>query len=485
MKLGELLVPLAPVKVHVSLDTDVRGLQIDSRAVRPGDAFVAIAGTVQDGHAFIPAAWEAGACCVFAERPQAQALPHLVLRDTRIALAPLAARFYGYPSRRMTMVGVTGTKGKTTVTHLVKEIHDRVQGGCTGLIGTNRNLIGSLALPAERTTPDALHVQALLAEMADRNCGACVMEVSSHALVQSRVDEIYYDVGVFTNLTRDHLDYHSDMERYFEAKKLLFYQCKKAVINRDDPYGRRLDNAHHPLWYSLRDETADLRADNIRLLPDRVAFDALYQGRRAATVWHTPGEFSVYNALAALGTCLTLGMPLADAAEALADVGLVKGRMERVAFREGITVIIDYAHAPDALDNVLRAARESAPGRVIVLCGCGGDRDMGKRALMGGIAARRADLAIFTTDNPRSEDPLEILRMMEAGVREVRGAYRVVPDRSEAIREALLAAKEGDTVLLCGKGHETYQEIRGVKHHYDEREVIAQVRRELREHIGR
>jgi UDP-N-acetylmuramoyl-L-alanyl-D-glutamate--2,6-diaminopimelate ligase len=479
MKLGELITSLAPVAVNLPPDTEIEGLQLDSRLVRPGDAFIAIVGARADGHDFIESALLKGARCVFSERPLADTVPHLVLRDTQIALAPLGSRFYGHPARRMRMVGVTGTNGKTSVTQIVKEVLERLTAKRVGLIGTNRNLIGELEMPAVRTTPDALSLQGLLYDMAESGCRYCVMEVSSHALVQGRVDEIYYDVAVFTNLTQDHLDYHGTMKRYFEAKKVLFDQCRASVINIDDVYGWSIENAPNRLSYAVKDESADLLARDIQLMTDHVVFTASYRGRSETIVWSAPGEFSVYNALAAVGACIALGLDFSQVAQAVSEVAPVKGRMERVPFREGVTALIDYAHTPDALQNVLETARGFASRRVMVVVGCGGDRDPTKRPIMGDLATRYSDFAFLTTDNPRTEDPAEILRDMEKGVSLEN--YVVIPDRSEAIRAALTEAEPGDVVLLCGKGHETYQEINGIHHHYDEREVIAALRRELRD----
>ncbi|GHU88699.1 UDP-N-acetylmuramoyl-L-alanyl-D-glutamate--2,6-diaminopimelate ligase [Clostridia bacterium] len=423
------------------------GITADSREVKPGDIFVAVKGLTADGHDYIEQALKNGAS--------------EVISANDAPLAEIAARYYDYPADKLVMLGVTGTKGKTTVTHIVHELLLKM-GYEAGLIGTNRVRIYTDDLPAERTTPDALSLNKILRQMVDAGITHCVMEVSSHALELGRVDGIRYKAGCFTNLTRDHLDFHGDMESYFAAKMKLFDQSDGAVICADNEYAARL-------LKELKIPVTSLKAENISLLPDRVTFEV--GGVRAC--WHTPGRFSVENALSALGILAAIGEPLERTAKLLGEVPPVKGRMEVAEFSDDFTVLIDYAHTPDALDNALTAARGFTRGRLITVFGCGGDRDRGKRPMMGAIAAKLSDITILTSDNPRTEDPEAILDEIAAGCS---GRYERITDRREAIARALSIAEPSDVVVLAGKGQETYQEINGKKIHMDEREIIAELR---------
>lgn len=373
----------------------------------------------------------------------------------------------------MTLVGVTGTNGKTTVTTLLHRLLTRCLGTRVALIGTNGCVLGDAEAPAERTTPDALTLQRLLREAADAGCTHAVMEVSSHALMQQRVGGLDFALGVFTNLTRDHLDYHDTMEAYCDAKARLFLQCRAAAVNGDDEwtarlvrdancpvtrFGQRLDN-------DLVGWRPDYRADGVR-------FTACTDALSVETAVAVPGAFSLYNALAVLAAAETLGVPLEAAAAQLPRCGGVRGRAEVVPTGTDFTVLIDYAHTPDALENILTAVGGFADGRVIVLFGCGGDRDRGKRAEMGRIAASYADFVVVTSDNPRTENPYAILHDILTGMRELPTPFAVIEPRCAAIRHALTCARAGDVVLLCGKGHETYQEIGTKKYPLDEREAV-------------
>ena len=373
------------------------------------------------------------------------------------------------------MLAVTGTNGKTTTTYLLKAMLEGVLGAKVGLIGTNQNMIGDQVLPAHRTTPESWEVQHLLRQMADAGCSHVVMEASSHALVLHRLDGIRFAAGIFTNLTQDHLDFHRTMEAYRQAKGLLFRQCDRAVLNLDDEAGRYYaDTVPCPAFtYSECRDEADLTAKNLRLFPDRVEFEAVTMDAIARIKLPIPGGFTIYNALGVISCGLTLGLPLGQIAAALARARGVKGRIEVVPVPADYTVLIDYAHTPDALENILTTVRDFTKGRVICLFGCGGDRDRSKRPQMGAIAGQLADVAVVTSDNPRTEEPEAIIRDILAGMAGTQAQCHVEPDRRKAISLALSLARTGDTVVLAGKGHETYQEINGVEHHLDEREEVA------------
>ena len=458
------------------------GLALDSRRVSAGTLFFALPGEKEDGGDFIAEAMARGAVCAVCEQPPEGERPYILVPDAHKALALCAAVWYGTPAGKMTLVGVTGTNGKTTTTYLIKQILERTRSARVGLIGTNQNLIGDKVVPTERTTPDALTLQRLLAQMADAGCAYAVMEVSSHALMQSRVAGIHFRVGVFTNLTQDHLDYHGTMEAYCDAKSRLFDQCGIACVNGDDPWTRRLlaRFAGERVTFG-QGMTNDLVGWRARYENDCVRFTACTDLDHEETRIGIPGGFSLYNALAALSAVQALGVPLYDAARALAECVGVKGRCEVVPLPAPFTVIIDYAHTPDGLKNILSTVGTFADGRVIALFGCGGDRDKTKRPRMARIAAALADFAVLTSDNPRTEDPYAILRDAMPGLLESRTPFAVIEDRRRAIGFALSEARSGDVIVLCGKGHETYQEIGTIKYHLDEREVVrerfAQVQR--------
>ncbi|MDR0293538.1 MAG: UDP-N-acetylmuramoyl-L-alanyl-D-glutamate--2,6-diaminopimelate ligase [Oscillospiraceae bacterium] len=478
MKLFTLLQALDTLQTNApSLDSEVDGVHNDTRLMKRGDLFVAVPGSETDGHCYIRQAIESGASMIVTERALDPSVPHVVVPDARAALAKLAACMAGYPADKLVMAGVTGTKGKTTVTHLLKGLIDTVTDGMAGLVGTNHIFIGNRELPAERTTPNAVMLHGVLAEMTAEGCTHCVMEVSSHALAQARVLGIRYAVGAFTNLHHEHLDYHKDMEEYFQVKSGLFGQCEKAVVNIDDPWGRRLLETL-PDAFAFTCEGRDcpghelFSALNIRLRPDGVTFDVAGPSFLLPASWVTPGLFSVSNALAAFACGAVMGLPPDGMARALSGLPPVKGRMEPVPAETECKVIIDYAHTPDAIAAALKAARAFTKGRLIALFGCGGDRDKTKRPLMGAAAQQNADLCYVTSDNPRSEDPNAIFQDILAGMEN--RELHVEPDRRKAIRAALAEAGPGDTLMLIGKGHENYQEINGVKIPFDEREVVRE-----------
>ncbi len=475
MKLKELLANMEIAQWHASPDMEIGDICYDSRRAKPGDLFAAIPGFETDGHKFIPAAAESGAAAVLCERKPELDVPYVLVRDSRLALALASANLFGHPGDRMQLIGVTGTNGKTTGTMLIKHLLERCLGAKVGLIGTNQNLIGTQALPTERTTPESYELQKLLREMADAGCTHVVMEVSSHSLVLSRVAGLRFAVGLFTNLTQDHLDFHKTMDEYARAKALLFRQSEKGGVNLDDPYAQAmLSGAVCPmLTWSIQKNEADLVAKDIRLAADGVRFCALSAEGLARVKLGIPGRFSVYNALTVIACGLQLGIPLEKCCEALSDAEGVKGRMEVVPTDDDYTILIDYAHTPDALENVLRALRETTNGRLVALFGCGGDRDRTKRPIMGKLATELADFTIITSDNPRTEEPLKIIEDILEGVSCPKSRYRVIPDRREAIAWAIDNHKSGDVIVLAGKGHEDYQIVGRTKYHMDEREIVA------------
>ena len=499
MRLKELLRGLTVLEATADLETDISHVSYDSRQTRPGDLFVAMPGFAVDGHDFIGKAMEAGAAAVLCEKiprggiawsgseiprggiagggsniPRG-GIPCVRVADSRRALAVVGANFYGHPADDMTMVAVTGTNGKTTTTYLLKAILEQALGAKVGLIGTNQNMIGQEVLPTERTTPESFELQGLLAKMRDEGCTHVVMEASSHALYLDRVYGIHYAVGIFTNLTQDHLDFHKTMEAYCDAKAILFRRCGTGVVNGDDPWtGRLMEHASCKVLTYSEKADSDLRAEDISLGADHVAFTAVTKDEKVPIRVNIPGGFMVYNTLDVLGAALALGISLEKSAEILATVPHVKGRVEVVPTPgKDYTILIDYAHSPDGMENVLSSVKGFAKGRTVALFGCGGDRDKTKRPKMGKAAADLADFAIVTTDNPRTEVPADIIADILPGFEGSAAPYVVVEDRVEAIHWAMDHARPGDVIVLCGKGHETYQEVNHVKHHMDEREIVA------------
>ena len=474
MRLNQLLAGVALTERRAG-DVECSGICYDTRTMEPGCLFVALPGYKTDGHKYIAQALEQGAAAVLCQHPPEGEGPWLVTPDARAALAAVSANWFGHPARDLTLLAVTGTNGKTTTTYLLKAMLEGVLGARVGLIGTNQNMVGDEVLPAHRTTPESWEVQQLLREMADAGCTHVVMEASSHALVLHRLDGLRFRAGIFTNLTQDHLDFHGTMEAYRDAKGLLFRQSDTAVLNLDDEAGRYFARtvAVPRLTYSERRDEADLTAKNLRLFPDRVEFEAVAAGAISRVRLPIPGGFTVYNALGVLTCGLALGLPLADCADALAKAPGVKGRIEVVPVPADFAVIIDYAHTPDALENILTTVRDFTAGRVICLFGCGGDRDRTKRPQIGAIAGSLADVTVVTSDNPRTEEPGAIIRDILPGLEGTAAEVVVEPDRRAAIRRALSLAKPGDTVVLAGKGHETYQEVGTRVLHLDEREEVA------------
>lgn len=474
MKLDQLLAGVTLTFCQVPRDVQITSVSYDTRTMEPGAMFVALTGYKTDGHLHIREALEKGAAAVLCQTPPEGDGPWLVCPDTRAALAVVAANWFSHPAEEMTLLAVTGTNGKTTTTYLLKEVLERCAGAKVGLIGTNQNMIGGECFPAARTTPESYDLQRLLRQMADADCTHVVMEVSSHALALHRVDGLRFAAGIFTNLTPDHLDFHKTMEEYRDAKGRLFGQTDLAVLNLDDEAGRYFSRTVScpKFTYSENKDEADLTAKNIRLFPERVEFEAVTLGAIHRVRLPIPGGFSIYNALGVISCALGLGLSLPEVTQALAHAKGVKGRIEVVPVPALYTVLIDYAHTPDALENILTTVRALAQNRVICLFGCGGDRDRSKRAVMGAIAADLADFVVVTSDNPRTEPPQAIIDDILKGMEGTDTPYVVECDRRAAIRYALAQGKPGDVIVLAGKGHETYQEINGVKVHLDEREEI-------------
>ncbi len=453
----------------VPQDVEIKGISYDTRTIKPGEVYVALRGYKTDGHRYVAQALQKGAAAVVCEEG-----PGLQVPDGRAALAAMSANWFGHPGRELELVGVTGTNGKTTVTSLLWSLLRETLGTEVGLLGTNVNRVGRRAYPAQRTTPESYETQQWLRRMADEGCTHVVMEVSSHALCLHRVDGLTFGVGAFTNLTQDHLDFHKTMEAYRQAKGRLFAQCRGAVINGDDEAGKYYVNQLFPSAFTYAvNGPADLRAREVALFADRVTFSGETWEECVPVTVPIPGEFSVYNALCVLSCARLLGVSLSRGAAALAHVRGVKGRMEVVPIPGHGTVIIDYAHTPDALENALTALRGFTKGRLICLFGCGGDRDRTKRPVMGAIARRLSDVCMVTSDNPRTEEPKAIIDDILAGMEPLGETVLVEPDREKAIGAALGMLGERDVLLLAGKGHETYQEVMGEKRHMDEREIVA------------
>lgn len=475
MKLRELLNGINVLQSNADPEMEIVNVAYDSRKVTPGSLFVAITGFASDGNRFIPMALEKGAKVVVTARKPETDIPYVLVESDRLALAMLGVNYYGNPAKSMTMIGITGTNGKTSSTLLLKHILETVKGAKVGLIGTMENRIGDLVIPTERTTPESFDLQGLFAQMRDAGCSHMVMEVSSHAITLDRVGGVHYDVAAFTNLTEDHLDFHGTMENYCDAKAELFARCGKAVANCDDPWFERIvSRAKCPVLKTSVAGAGDLCARDLELHSDGITFTAVCADEQAKVHLPIPGKFTVYNTLTVLGIALQLGISLTDAAKALETAEGVKGRVEVVPTPgKPYTVLIDYAHTPDGLENVLSSVRDFCKGRLIAVFGCGGDRDRTKRPIMGRIGAKLADLAIITSDNPRTEVPMDIIKDIVAGLSDDIKNYEVIENRIEAIQHAMDIGKKDDIIVLAGKGHETYQEICGVKHHLDEREVVA------------
>ncbi len=478
MKLRELIKGYEVQEQRGDLDVEVSGITDDSRSVKPGYLFFALKGERVDGRDFIPQAIEAGAVGVVAEggvnSPDA---PYIGVNDVHDAMAFVADRFYGHPSQGLKLVGITGTNGKTTTAYLVYQMLETL-GKKVGLTGTIRYIIGSKTQSAPLTTPTSIEFQRILSEMLRESVEIVVSEVSSHALHQKRVSYTDFDIGVFTNLSHDHLDYHGDMESYFSAKEGLFrdFKLKKAVINVDDPYGERLIKSlkirgKELISYGLKHD-ATLRAKEVVTDIHGASLLLEFENRIYRVRTPLPGITNVYNLLAALGTTVALGFGIEDVIETLTRLKPAEGRMELIKEGQPFTVVVDYAHTPDALEKLLETVRGFTSNRIITVFGCGGNRDKKKRPEMGEIAERLSDMVVVTSDNPRYEEEEQIIRDILSGMKMKK--HIVLKDRKEAIHRALQLCELGDVLVIAGKGHEDYQEIRGMRMHFDDREVVRE-----------
>ncbi len=456
-------------------DAEITDLTSDSRKVSEGVVFVCIKGLKSDGHDFAQAAAASGAAAVICERDLGLD-NQLIVPNVREAFALMCENFMGQPLSRLKLIGITGTNGKTSATFITKQVLERSGHKC-GLIGTIQNMIGDQALHTEFTTPDTYELHSLFARMAEAGCEYVVMEVSSHALEQGRVAGLHFAAACFTNLTEDHLDFHGTMEAYFGAKAKLFGMTDCAIINIDDEWGNklRIDDSVELITYGIDNSLADISARNVEFFADGVGFTLCAMGRELKVKVPTPGRFSAYNALSAAGCALAAGVSPEAVAEALNRSTGIKGRAEVFPTGRDFTIILDYAHTPDGVENILSSMRTVSKGRLVALLGCGGDRDPYKRPLMGEAAARLADYVIVTSDNPRTEDPESIIRQIIPGVEKHDTPYTVIVNRREAMKYAVEHAMPDDVIVMAGKGHEDYQIIGKVKIHFDEREVLREI----------
>lgn len=479
MKLSELIEGLEILEVKGDIDKDISRVVYDSRRAVPGSLFVCIDGFKTDGHKFIQSALDNGATAFLVEKdvPVLDNITVIKVPDTRYALAHVSAAYFEHPSKSFTLLGITGTKGKTTITYMIKSILEQA-GQTVGLIGTVANIIGSEKIPAQRTTPESLDLQEVFDDMKDKGADTVVMEVSSQGLKLNRVGALTFDIGVFTNLSEDHIggSEHPDMEDYLKSKIKLFSMSKRGLVNADSEYAKRVlqESKCSCMTFGVLNK-ADIYAEDIVTYADSVEFVV-------KTPWFTrpvkvsvPGKFSVYNALAAIGVCGMLGIDAEYIANGLKNIH-IPGRAEIVPTpKKPYTVMIDYAHTPDSLKNILSTVKEFVPNRLISVFGCGGDRDRTKRPQMGRISGEIADFTIITSDNPRTEEPMGIIKDIEEGIKQTEGQYIIIQDRTEAIRHAMEIAQKGDIIVLAGKGHETYQIFKDKTIHYDEREIVKEI----------
>lgn len=480
MILKKLLEGLNYKEIDGRVDIEISKITYDSRNVKKGDLFICIEGFDKDGHDFAKMAGENGAVAMIVtkkvENPKNSTIVYV--ENTREAMSFLADKFYDHPSKKLSLIGVTGTKGKTTTTYMIKSILSN-NTSKVGLIGSIENSTGEDSLEAKRTTPEAVEVQELFSQMVDRGVDSCVMEVSSHALELLRVKYSDFKVGVFTNLSREHLDFHNNFENYLAAKLKLFDMCKFGIINIDNKYGQEVAMKASCKVYTVGIENhADISAKNIELFKESVEFDvksSMYNGHICVNI---PGIFTVYNALCAIGASMMLGIDFNDVVGGLSLVK-VPGRAEVVDIDKDYTVMIDFAHSPDSLENILKTVKEFVAGRLICVFGCGGDRDKTKRPVMGEISGNLADFTIITSDNPRTENPSDIIDEVECGIKKTNGSYIKMEDRRKAIKYAMINANKDDVIVIAGKGHETYQVLADKKIDFDEQEIVKKIAREI------
>lgn len=480
MKLTELARSI-PAGASVSAEAEVTGLVCDSRKVKKGDLYFCLPGLRVDGHNFAKAAADAGAAALVVERKLPVDLPQVLVEDARAAMSYMAQCFYGYPAQEMHGVGITGTKGKTTTSFLVRAIarHARHK---VGLMGTVCTYIGEEEEPASLTTPDPIDVQSLLRRMKDAGCDFYVMEVSAHALDLRKLVGMKFDQGIFTNFSQDHLDYFGTMETYRRAKEKFFdpFYIGHAVVNADDEAGKYMLGRVPATTYGVS-VPADAYANEIEILESGVSYRLHWKDVVLPLHLHISGIFNVYNSMAAAVACLEMGISPEDVKAGLESVTVVPGRIEPLPTHTPYRVILDYAHSPASLESILKTIRQFTRGRLICVFGCGGGRDKEKRTIMGEISGRLADFSVLTSDNPRLEDPMDILRAIEEGIKRTTGPYVVIENRREAIRYAMQMGQPGDVIVLAGKGHETYQDIGGQKHPFDEKVVVREILAEMDE----
>lgn len=472
MKLSEILKGIDVLNKYS--DAEVIDVTQDSRLVKEGSLYVCVKGNTFDGHSVAEEMLENGAAAVVVERDLGLD-KQVIVSDTRLIFSSVCANFFGNPAKNLKLIGLTGTNGKTTTTFLIKQILE-LTGKMVGLIGTVQNMVGDEIYPAKYTTPDPYELQSLFKKMVDAGCEYCVMEVSSQALAQGRVNGLQFHIGAFTNLTQDHLDYHKTWENYFNSKRILFKNSDIAITNADDKYGLEIvkDLPCKTVTYAVNTNNADYCAKNVKFKSDGVEYEIVsdFIGRVNCPI---PGRFSVYNSLCAAAVALSLGIDYKSVLTAISKSNGVKGRIEVVPTNTDYTVIIDYAHSPDGLENIITSLREIAKNRVVTLFGCGGDRDRTKRPKMGKIAAELSDFCVVTSDNPRTENPSAIIEDILEGMKGVSTPYVVVENRKDAIRWAMENAQPDDIILLAGKGHETYQILPTGTIHFDEREAVAEI----------
>lgn len=480
MLLNDLIKDLDIVDIKGSVEINIDDINYDSRKLKRNSLFICIKGFSMDGHEFVSNAIEKGSVAFLVEEDiYIKGYTFIRVKDTRKAMAKISSNFYNNPTEKLNLIGVTGTNGKTTITHLIKEVFE-YNNQKTGLIGTIKNVIGDEEIIASRTTPESVELQGYFREMLDKNINDCAMEVSSHSLELKRVDECEFKFGIFTNLTEEHLDFHTDLDEYRRAKEKLFHKTTLGnIINLDDDGGKKIYKSikrlKTPIITYAIEEEADIMAKDIKIYSSGIEYKLITPEYEMNIQTPIPGRFSVYNSLAVIALCYLMDIPKETIAESLHNTNGVSGRFESIDTDKGFSVIIDYAHTPDALENVLKTANEFVKGNIITVFGCGGDRDKTKRPLMGKISQQNSDYTIITSDNPRTENPGDIVKDILNGIDANNSNCKVILDRKEAIHYALDKAEDGDVVIIAGKGHEDYQIIGKEKIHFDDKEVVKEI----------
>lgn len=479
MLLRDLVKNLDTVDIKGNVDINIDDINYDSRKLKQNSLFICIKGFSLNGHEFISGAIKKGSIAFLVEEDvYIKGYTFIRVKDTRKAMAKISSNFYNNPTKELNLIGVTGTNGKTTITHLIKEVFE-YNNRKTGLIGTIKNVIGDEEIVSSRTTPESVELQGYFRKMLSKNINDCAMEVSSHSLELKRVDECEFKFGIFTNLTEEHLDFHANLDEYRRAKEKLFNRTTLGnIMNIDDKGGKKIYESIKSLktpviTYAIEEEEADIMAKDIKIYSSGIEYKLITPKYQMDIKTPMPGRFSVYNSLAVIALCYLMDIPKETIAESLEKTNGVSGRFESVDTDKGFSVIIDYAHTPDALENVLKTAKEFVKGNIITVFGCGGDRDKTKRPLMGKVSQEHSDYTVITSDNPRTETPEDIVSDILKGVDAL--SYKVILDRKEAINHAIEKAKEGDVVIIAGKGHEDYQVIGKEKIHFDDKEVVKEI----------